>query len=132
MVIIRHAISRPPNATNVGHFVDDEEIDFDRVLREETITLPEGVSWTAHWLALEGVQPLILDNAPAISKDVDQGITKSPPPGQTYGTNIPIDAAIRKSLYCQEATTAACHKCAVARATALLYAAHVVVITVHC
>ncbi|OAX41681.1 TAF-domain-containing protein [Rhizopogon vinicolor AM-OR11-026] len=75
-----------PNAANVGavYFVDDEEIDFDRVLREEKITLPKGVSWTAHWLAVEGVQPLIPENPPAIPKDVDQEITKSPP--QTNGT----------------------------------------------
>jgi len=71
---------------------------------------------------------LIPENAPAIP----QGITKSPSPGQINGTNIPIDAAIRKSLNCQEATTAACQTCAIMRATALLYAAHVVVITVHC
>ncbi|KAG1791827.1 TATA box binding protein associated factor-domain-containing protein [Suillus plorans] len=70
-----------PNAANVGpvYFVEDEEIDFDRVLREEKITLPKGVSWTAHWLAVEGVQPLIPENPPAIPKDVDQEITKSPP-----------------------------------------------------
>ncbi|KAG2049088.1 TAF-domain-containing protein [Suillus hirtellus] len=70
-----------PNAANVGpvYFVEDEEIDFDRVLREEKITLPKGVSWTAHWLAVEGVQPLIPENPPAIPKDVDQEMTKSPP-----------------------------------------------------
>ncbi|KAG2362840.1 hypothetical protein BDR07DRAFT_1405885 [Suillus spraguei] len=70
-----------PNVANVGpvYFVEDEEIDFDRVLREEKITLPKGVSWTAHWLAVEGVQPLIPENPPAIPKDVDQEITKSPP-----------------------------------------------------
>jgi len=75
-----------PSAANVGpvYFVDDEEIDFDRVLREEKITLPKGVSWTAHWLAVEGVQPLIPENPPAIPKDVDQEITKSP--SQINGT----------------------------------------------
>jgi len=64
--------------------VDDEEIDSDRVLREEKITLPKGVSWTAYWLAVEGVQPLIPENPPAIPKDVNRDITKSPP--QTNGT----------------------------------------------
>jgi transcription initiation factor TFIID subunit 6 len=61
-----------PHAPTAGpvYFVEDEEIDFDRVLREEKITLPKGVSWTAHWLAVEGVQPLIPENPPAIPKEV--------------------------------------------------------------
>lgn len=50
-------------------FVEDEEIDFDRVFREEKIALPKGVSWTAHWLAVEGVQPLIPENPPAVPRD---------------------------------------------------------------
>jgi len=54
------------------YFVEDEEIDFDRVLREEKITLPKPVSWTAHWLAVEGVQPLIPENPPAITKDAEE------------------------------------------------------------
>ncbi|KAJ6625517.1 transcription initiation factor TFIID complex 60 kDa subunit [Mycena sp. CBHHK59/15] len=78
-----------PNAPAAGpvYFVEDEEIDFDRVLREEKITLPKGVNWTAHWLAVEGVQPLIPENPPAIPKEVApdvkpplaNGITASAP-----------------------------------------------------
>jgi transcription initiation factor TFIID subunit 6 len=62
-----------PQATAAGpvYFPEDEEIDFDRVLREEKIALPKGVSWTAHWLAVEGVQPLIPENPPAIPRDTD-------------------------------------------------------------
>ncbi|KAI0769094.1 transcription initiation factor TFIID complex subunit [Trametes elegans] len=66
------------------YFTEDEEIEFDRTLREEKVTLPKGVSWTAHWLAVEGVQPLIPENPPAVPRDVDpesaaakQGITSS-------------------------------------------------------
>ena len=53
-----------PQSQSAGpvYFVEDEEIDFDRVLREEKITLPRGVTWTAHWLAVEGVQPAIPEN----------------------------------------------------------------------
>ncbi|KAI0782118.1 transcription initiation factor TFIID complex 60 kDa subunit [Abortiporus biennis] len=58
------------------YFVEDEEIDFDRVIREEKITLPKGVSWTAHWLAVEGVQPLIPENPPAIPRETDVAPTK--------------------------------------------------------
>lgn len=68
----RRALPFPqlPSAGSV-YFVEDEEIDFDRVLREEKITMPKGVNWTAHWLAVEGVQPLIPENPPAIPKDTD-------------------------------------------------------------
>lgn len=69
------------------YFVEDEEIDFDRALREEKITMPKGVSWTAHWLAVEGVQPLIPENPPAVSKDNEQEVggmkTEFPPSGST-------------------------------------------------
>jgi transcription initiation factor TFIID subunit 6 len=61
------------------YFVEDEDIDFDRVLREEKIVLPKGVSWTAHWLAVEGVQPLIPENPPAIPRETDADATKSEP-----------------------------------------------------
>src|SRR5260221_10401922 len=57
-------------------FVEDEEIDFDRVLREDKIALPKGVSWTSHWLAVEGVQPLIPENPPAIPRDADDSALK--------------------------------------------------------
>lgn len=69
-----------PNLTAAGpvYFVEDEEIDFDRVLREEKITLPNGVSWTAHWLAVEGVQPLIPENPPAIPRELEPEVAKSP------------------------------------------------------
>lgn len=74
----RRALPFPqmPSAGPV-YFVEDEEIDFDRVLREEKIALPKGVSWTAHWLAVEGVQPLIPENPPAIPRDTDPDATKS-------------------------------------------------------
>ncbi|KAF8624402.1 hypothetical protein AX15_005884 [Amanita polypyramis BW_CC] len=75
----RRTVNYPPANLGVGavYFVEDEEIDFDRVLREEKITLPRGVSWTAHWLAVEGVQPLIPENPPAIPRPSDQPQTES-------------------------------------------------------
>ena len=60
-----------PQAASAGpvYFVEDEEIDFERVLREEKLVLPPSVRWTAHWLAVEGVQPLIPENPPAVPRD---------------------------------------------------------------
>ncbi|KAG6861554.1 hypothetical protein C0995_014850 [Termitomyces sp. Mi166 len=68
-----------PHVASAGpvYFVEDEEIDFDRVLREEKITLPKGVSWTTHWLAVEGVQPLIPENPPAIPREPEPDATKA-------------------------------------------------------
>jgi transcription initiation factor TFIID subunit 6 len=76
----RRALPYPqlPSAGSV-YFVEDEEVDFDRVLREEKIPLPKGVSWVSHWLAVEGVQPLIPENPPAIPKEPDQELAKTPP-----------------------------------------------------
>lgn len=71
------AFSNMPNSGPV-YFVEDEEIDFDRVLREEKIALPKGVNWTAHWLAVEGVQPLVPENPPAIPRDVVPEAKASP------------------------------------------------------
>ncbi|KAI0265307.1 TATA box binding protein associated factor-domain-containing protein [Gloeopeniophorella convolvens] len=68
--LFRRALPYPQMAT-VGpvYFVEDEEVDFERVLREEKLALPASVRWTAHWLAVEGVQPLIPENPPAVPRD---------------------------------------------------------------
>ncbi|KAF8505367.1 TATA box binding protein associated factor-domain-containing protein [Hysterangium stoloniferum] len=70
-----HSPAHPPRFRKVlvpssgpVYFVEDEELDFDKVLKEEKIFLPKGVSWTAHWLAVEGVQPLIPENPPSIPR----------------------------------------------------------------
>ncbi|EIW81112.1 TAF-domain-containing protein [Coniophora puteana RWD-64-598 SS2] len=83
-----------PHMQGQGHgpiyFIEDDEVDFDRVLREEKITVPRGVSWAAHWLAVEGVQPLIPENPPAVPRDSDQ------PPQQDGAANTAALAAQKK------------------------------------
>ncbi|KZS90399.1 TAF-domain-containing protein [Sistotremastrum niveocremeum HHB9708] len=69
-----HSGTRPPAfrrapGPNPVYFVEDEEIDFDRILREDKVFLPKGVTYTAHWLAVEGVQPLIPENPPAVVRE---------------------------------------------------------------
>jgi len=80
-----------PHLSSAGavYFVEDEEIDFDKVLREEKITVPRGVNWTAHWLAVEGVQPLVPENPPAVPREepTPAGADAKPPqPGATVPT----------------------------------------------
>ncbi|KAF9070658.1 transcription initiation factor TFIID complex 60 kDa subunit [Rhodocollybia butyracea] len=72
------------------YFIEDEEIDFDRVLREEKIVMPKGVSWTAHWLAVEGVQPLIPENPPAVPRDVDAKIAEVKTNGLVAAPTVPM------------------------------------------
>lgn len=92
----RRAISYPPNsATGTLYFVEDEEIDFDRVLREEKITLPKPVSWTAHWLAVEGVQPLIPENPPAITKDTEEPSALKTITGQPSTSALPTQTTTK-------------------------------------
>jgi transcription initiation factor TFIID subunit 6 len=84
----RRALPFPQSTAGAVYFVEEEEIDFDRVLREEKITLPKGVNFTAHWLAVEGVQPLIPENPPAIPRDSDDA-PKSPPRNTAFPPTPP-------------------------------------------
>lgn len=85
----------PQSNSSTIYFVEDEEIDFERLLREEKITLPNGPRWAAHWLAVEGVQPLIPENPPAIPKDIDPDVAAKPSspsrPGQMFPLTPPAD-----------------------------------------
>lgn len=92
----RRSIPYPPNSTTgTLYFVEDEEIDFDRVLREEKITVPKPVSWTAHWLAVEGVQPLIPENPPAITKDTEEASTLKSIAGQPSTSALATQATAK-------------------------------------
>lgn len=61
------------------YFLEDEEIDFDKALRDEKVILPKMVSWHAHWLAVEGIQPLTIDNPPRPPLSEQKSRKQSPP-----------------------------------------------------
>ncbi|RUS13613.1 transcription initiation factor TFIID complex 60 kDa subunit [Endogone sp. FLAS-F59071] len=44
------------------YYVEDEELDFDAILNKPLPKVPLDVTFTAHWLAIEGVQPAIPQN----------------------------------------------------------------------
>ncbi|KAM0755867.1 TAF-domain-containing protein [Meredithblackwellia eburnea MCA 4105] len=48
--------------TGIVYAVDDEEIDLTKVIKGDMPSVPRDISFTAHWLAIEGVQPLIKEN----------------------------------------------------------------------
>merc|ERR1711939_1134823 len=43
-------------------YVEDEEVDFEKLINAPLPKVPREVSFTAHWLAVEGVQPSIPQN----------------------------------------------------------------------
>ncbi|KAH9813789.1 TATA box binding protein associated factor-domain-containing protein [Melampsora americana] len=47
------------------YFVDDEEIDLTKIVNAQLPPIPRETSYTAHWLAVEGVQPAIPQNPSA-------------------------------------------------------------------
>lgn len=51
-------------------YVDDEEVEFEKIINAPLPKVPRDVAYTAHWLAIEGVQPAIPQNpAPAEAKN---------------------------------------------------------------
>lgn len=50
-------------------YIDEEEVDFDKLINEPLPEAPRITTFTSHWLAVEGVQPNIAQN-PNIHEDV--------------------------------------------------------------
>ncbi|KAL1744982.1 TATA box binding protein associated factor-domain-containing protein [Schizophyllum fasciatum] len=91
--VFRRALPYPNSNAGPVYFVEDEEIDFDRVLREEKLALPKGVTWTAHWLSVEGVQPQIPENPPVIVKEGD---VPAPLNAKTNGVVVTPAGGVKK------------------------------------
>ncbi|KAI7833019.1 transcription initiation factor TFIID subunit 6 [Kickxella alabastrina] len=58
------------------YYVEDEQIDLDSILEEPLPAVPLDVVYTAHWLAIEGVQPRIQQNP--VPVDEEETATKKP------------------------------------------------------
>ncbi|KAJ2706400.1 histone H4-like TAF Taf6, SAGA complex subunit [Coemansia sp. IMI 203386] len=58
------------------YYVDDEQIDLDTLLEEPLPSIPLEVVYTAHWLAIEGVQPRIQQNP--LPVDEEELVSKKP------------------------------------------------------
>lgn len=44
------------------YYIDDHEIEFEKLINQELPKVPRQTSYTAHWLAIEGVQPIVPQN----------------------------------------------------------------------
>jgi len=55
------------------YYIDDEEVEFEKIINQPLPKIPREVVFAAHWLAIEGVQPAIVQNpTPADLKSADQ------------------------------------------------------------
>lgn len=44
------------------YYIDDNEVEFEKLINQELPKVPRQTTFTAHWLAIEGVQPMIPQN----------------------------------------------------------------------
>jgi transcription initiation factor TFIID subunit 6 len=66
------------------YYIDDDEIDFEKLINAPLPKVPREISFTAHWLAIEGVQPSIPQNpTPSDSRHQDLA-----PKGPNANTNL--------------------------------------------
>jgi transcription initiation factor TFIID subunit 6 len=65
-------------------YVEDEEVDFEKVINTPLPKVPRDVTFTAHWLAVEGVQPSIPQN-PTLAESRHQELM---PKGTSANPNL--------------------------------------------
>ncbi|CCX31063.1 hypothetical protein FPQ18DRAFT_291902 [Pyronema domesticum] len=59
------------------YYVEDEEVDFEKLINAPLPKVPREVTFTAHWLAIEGVQPAIPQNpTPSEAHRLSEGVPK--------------------------------------------------------
>ncbi|KAJ5649734.1 Transcription initiation factor TFIID subunit 6 [Penicillium longicatenatum] len=59
-------------------YLEDEEVDFEKLINAPLPKVPREVSFTAHWLAVEGVQPSIPQNPTAADSRNLELVSKGP------------------------------------------------------
>ncbi|KAH8890039.1 TAF6-like protein [Thozetella sp. PMI_491] len=59
-------------------YIEDEEVDFEKLINAPLPKVPRDASFTAHWLAIEGVQPLIPQNPSTAETSSKELLPKGP------------------------------------------------------
>ncbi|MCJ1302163.1 hypothetical protein MMC08_004966 [Hypocenomyce scalaris] len=59
-------------------YVEDEEVDFEKLINAPLPKVPREISFTAHWLAVEGVQPSIPQNPTTADSRNQELVPKGP------------------------------------------------------
>ncbi|KAJ9659558.1 histone H4-like TAF Taf6, SAGA complex subunit [Coniosporium apollinis] len=60
------------------YYVEDEEVDFEKLINAPLPKVPREISFTAHWLAVEGVQPSIPQNPTTVDSRHQELLPKGP------------------------------------------------------
>ncbi|KAF2427552.1 transcription initiation factor TFIID complex 60 kDa subunit [Tothia fuscella] len=60
------------------YYVEDEEVDFEKLINAPLPKVPREISFTAHWLAVEGVQPSIPQNPTSADSRHQELLPKGP------------------------------------------------------
>ncbi|KAK5656715.1 hypothetical protein OQA88_4262 [Cercophora sp. LCS_1] len=59
-------------------YIDDEEVDFEKLINAPLPKVPRDITFTAHWLAVEGVQPSIPQNPTTAETSSKELLPKGP------------------------------------------------------
>ncbi|KAI9203123.1 uncharacterized protein BJ171DRAFT_510933 [Polychytrium aggregatum] len=84
------------NITQPTFYLEDPELDLDEIVRSPLPKVPLDVTYTAHWLAIDGVQPATLQNpTPAEIKSI---ASQQPPSKKLKESSTRTPAATPKSV----------------------------------
>ncbi|KAJ3039335.1 Transcription initiation factor TFIID subunit 6 [Rhizophlyctis rosea] len=94
-----------PQVSQRLYYVDDQEIDLDEVIYGPLPSVPLDITYTGHWLAIEGVQPSIIQNpTPADLKETNtlvprpSGVPASQYSDPTSGSEPLVKQVLTKEL----------------------------------
>ncbi|CAL3970239.1 hypothetical protein PZA11_006499 [Diplocarpon coronariae] len=66
-------------------YIEDEEVDFEKLINAPLPKVPRDVAFTAHWLAVEGVQPSIPQNPTTAEARANELVPKGPGANPSLG-----------------------------------------------
>ncbi|CCG82609.1 Transcription initiation factor TFIID subunit 6 [Taphrina deformans PYCC 5710] len=79
-------------------YVDDEEVEFEKIINAPLPKVPREVTYTAHWLAIEGVQPAIPQNPPPTETKIEANTQEASSTGPSVNVQPLVKHVLSKEL----------------------------------